>query len=185
MKLTLPGTCPVPDMDATLECAPQAAQTGLDLTVTNNGSAPGDLTIVWTVNGAAQTAILINDLAGGASQDHFLAIPEGATYSITFTGDKGADATPANIGPTALDCLTPAVPGATVQWECGAANATVTLTKTGQESVTATILKNGVPVLSGQPVPGAYQVPITGAEEDSTVVITVTFSDRVLERTRR
>ena len=120
---------------------------------------------------------MINDLAGGASQNHFLAIPEGATYSVTFTGDKGADATPANIGPTTLDCLTPTVPGATVQWECGAANATVTLTKTGQESVTATILKDGVPVLSSQTVPGAYQVPITEADEDSTVVITVTFSD--------
>ena len=54
VKLTLPGTCPVPDMDATLESAPQAARTGLDLTVTNNGSAPGDLTIAWTVDGAAR-----------------------------------------------------------------------------------------------------------------------------------
>ena len=63
-------------------------------------------------------------------------------------------------------------------WECGDDDAVVTLTNSGGESATGTILKNGNPVagLSDVAIPGVYDVPIVAGDENSTVTIAVDFS---------
>jgi LPXTG-motif cell wall-anchored protein len=172
--LTLPGACKTPDLDleAKVVCAPN----GIDLTVVNNGTAAGSLTIHYTQDPGPDDSVSTGTLDPGESTTVTVPILENSTYTLTFTGDKGADGTPGTINGT-RDCLTPPAPNASVQWECGEANAVVTVSNTGQESVTATILKNNVAVHTGVTVPGQYNVPITGADEDTTVVIKVTFSD--------
>ncbi len=78
-----------------------------------------------------------------------------------------------------VNCLTPPVPTADVQWTCGA-DATVVLGNTGQETILATITKNGTPVHTDVPVPPggtSRTVAITGDDEGTDVTISITFSD--------
>ncbi|MGK2949364.1 MAG: hypothetical protein ACSLFP_12360, partial [Acidimicrobiales bacterium] len=172
--LTLPTDCDYDEPDLELGPIVECVQGGISITIENDGDAPGDATVTYTVNGGGAQVVAFDDVAPQGDLTKFIAIPENATYTLSFTGDFDGN-TPAPINDV-LDCLTPPAPAADVQWTCGA-DATVVLTNTGGESVTATITKNGQPVHSNVAVPGNYAVAITGADENTDVEIKVTFSD--------
>ena len=152
--------------------------------------AANKITVSFTGVGAATTVDVTKNgapVAGGTGRS----VPVGpSTFDVPLTAADenttvtiGLDYAAATATDQSLqvlvDCKTPPAPSADVQWTCGS-NATVVLGNTGQETIQATILKNGSPVHSNIDVPPGgtnRSVAITGADENTLVTIKVTFSD--------
>ena len=75
-----------------------------------------------------------------------------------------------------VDCRTPAVPGAAITWECGS-DVTIALTNSGQESIDATISRNGAVVTTVAVPPGGTSTTISPTAENTTMEILVAFAD--------
>jgi len=159
---------PDPRAVATLQCA----QGRIQLAITGSGSAT-------TVDIYKNTVLVGNDVAVpvGPSTFNLPLVAADENTSVAIRLDYAAGVDQDLIVP--VDCKTPPAPSADVQWACGS-DATVVLGNTGQETILATILKNGVPVLTDVPVPqgGTTRTVVIGAgDENRDVTIKVTFAD--------
>jgi LPXTG-motif cell wall-anchored protein len=159
---------PDPHATATLQCPQERIQ--VNLTGANSAT-----TVDIRKNG-----VLVGDdvaVPVGASSFNVPLSPADENTTVTISLDYAVGTDQALTVP--VDCKTPPVPSADVQWACGE-NATVVLGNTGQETIQATILKNGVPVFTNIDVPpgGTTRTVTIGAGDENTdVAIKVTFSD--------
>ena len=152
--IVLPVDCQKPAATLTFSCT----EGGVVATLTNAGLA--DTTVL--VNG--QPVIVP---AGGAPVVITVPVAEGATYSVSVTGDDGLDKT---ISGT-RDCEKPA---ATLAFSCAEGGVVVTVTNTGE--LPTVVMVNGSPVTVQPGQPYTTTIPVA---EGATYTVTVTGDDHL------
>ncbi len=158
---------PEPTASARVACAEQQ----ITVSFTGVGSAT-------TVDISKNGTLVGDDVAvpvGASSYDVALAGGDENT-DVTITLDYAAASATDQSLVVPVDCNTPAAPGGSIRWACGS-DVTIALTNSGEESIDATIFRNGTAIETLAVPPGGTSTTVSPTAENTTMTIRVEFAD--------
>lgn len=158
---------PEPTASARVVCAEQQ----ITLSFTGVGSA--------TTADISKNGTLVGDdvaVPVGASSYYVALAGNDENTDVTITLDYAAASATDQSLVVPVDCNAPAAPGGSIRWACGS-DVTIALTNSGEESIDATIFRNGTAIQTLAVPPGGTSTTVSPTTENTTMTIRVEFAD--------